>query len=98
MATISLDISDAALLVVTSYARHRGVTAETIIADQGINGAIRNAYANGIQRLVESGNIPESVHARMRVNFAAVWSVLGNEYDRVADVDAETAQAIAALV
>ena len=95
MATISLDISDAALAVVTAYAKSMSRTAESVIADQGVANAVRTAYAEGVRKLIEAQALPASVQARIALSFGAAWTVLSAELDRTGDVDADIAKAIA---
>lgn len=51
MATISLQISDAALVVVTDYAASLSTTPEVLIASQGVTGTVRTAYAEAVRKL-----------------------------------------------
>lgn len=95
MATISLDISDAALAVVTAYAKSMSRTAESVIADQGVANAVRSAYAEAVRKLTEAKSLPASVQARIALSFGAAWTVLSSELDRTGDVDADIAKAIA---
>lgn len=65
MATISLQISDAALVVVTDYAASLSTTPEALIASQGVTGTVRSAYAEAVRKLTQAGNLPASVRARV---------------------------------
>lgn len=95
MATISLQISDAALVVVTDYAASLSTTPEVLIASQGVANAVRTAYADGVRKLTESRALPASVQARIALSFGAAWTVLSAELDRTGDVDADIAKAVA---
>lgn len=95
MATISLQISDAALVVVTDYAASLSTTPEVLIASQGVTGTVRSAYADAVRKLTQAGNLPASVRARVAADHNAVWQMLSTEMDRTGDVDADIAKAIA---
>lgn len=95
MATISLQISDAALVVVTDYAASLSTTPEVLIASQGVTGTVRSAYAEAVRKLTQAGNLPASVRARVAADFGSVWQMLSTEMDRTGDVDADIAKAVA---
>lgn len=95
MATISLQISDAALVVVTDYAASLSTTPEALIASQGVTGTVRSAYAEAVRKLTQAGNLPASVRARVAGDNGAVWQMLSSEMDRSGDVDADIAKAVA---
>ena len=95
MATISLQISDAALVIVADYAASLSTTPEALIASQGVTGTVRSAYAEGVRKLTEAQALPASVQARIALSFGAAWTVLSSELDRTGDVDADIAKAIA---
>ena len=94
MATISLQISDAALVVVTDYAASLSTTPEVLIASQGVTGTVRSAYAEAVRKLTQAGNLPACVRARVAADHNSVWQLLSNEMDRTGDVDADIAKAI----